>query len=208
MATVPESIGALSPSGACQRRSRSGRDEHAGDASDSPVGGELDDIGPGRRLPRVAAFLGPGEPKTTSEQSRGAGLPDPEAGQGLVGRRDQVDECGTPDDAIRHLVVSVDAVLRPALLEQRKGAIRFVPGSLIQVVGVSGSKHPSLLGSRSRPGLYREGLLVFYGKVSIYLRIMAGTLHPAPRIVTGSRSNQNSRLGPASPLTSAFSTAF
>jgi len=33
-------------------------------------------------------------------------------------------------------------------------------------------KHPSLLGSWSRPGLYREALLIFYEKVSIYLRIM------------------------------------
>jgi hypothetical protein len=120
---------------------------HTGYPGDAPVRSELDDIGPGQRLPRIAAFLGPGEPKTTSEQSRGAGLPDSEAGQGLVGRRDQIDECSTPDDAIRHLVVSVDAVLPIALLEEGTGTFRIVPGSRIQLVGVLGSKHPTFLGS-------------------------------------------------------------
>ena len=44
----------------------------------------------------------------------------PEAGHGLVRRPDQVGECATPDDAVRHLVVSIDAVLRPTLLEEGK----------------------------------------------------------------------------------------
>jgi hypothetical protein len=53
-----------------------------------------------------------------------------------------VAERGTPDNAIRHLVVSVDAVRRPALLEEGKRALGLVPGSRIQLVGVLGSKHP------------------------------------------------------------------
>ena len=55
--TVPESIGALPPCGAVRHHVRSGDGKHAGHAGDAPVWGELDDISPGRRLPRVAAFL-------------------------------------------------------------------------------------------------------------------------------------------------------